>query len=263
MKVNGNYADPVATLTSRAWSRPRWPRRSFASSRPTCPTAHPRVPDPCADHQEDLDRRLRQDYPPMLQFLWGLTPAMCDLTGRDLLPTYNYFRLYRKDDICRVHSDRDACEHSLSLTLGYSDGQLWPFEVGRNSITRPRRHRRRLRRRRFTPPSPCSRATPCFIAAYSTVTAASVPTPTAGRRTCFLHWVDRHGPHAAAGVRLRQFRQSRPRRFRALALPKSDHADAAETPARAVRHVSPQHKEKRRAFQARRPSFSSGFRQFA
>src|SRR6185436_5031193 len=66
------------------------------------------------------------DYAPMLLFLWGLTPAVRTLTGRDLLPTYDYFRLYRKDEICRVHSDRDACEHSLSLTLGYSDGQVWP-----------------------------------------------------------------------------------------------------------------------------------------
>ena len=71
-----------------------------------------------------------RDYPPMVQFLWGLTPIMSELTGRDLLPTYNYFRLYRKGDICRVHSDREACEHSLSLTLAYADDLVWPFEVG-------------------------------------------------------------------------------------------------------------------------------------
>ena len=78
-----------------------------------------------------------RDYPPMVQLLWGLTPAMCALTGRDLLPTYNYFRLYRKGDICRVHSDRDACEHSLSLTLGYADDLVWPFEVARDPISAP------------------------------------------------------------------------------------------------------------------------------
>jgi hypothetical protein len=72
------------------------------------------------------------DYPPMLQMLWGLTPAMQALTGRDVLPTYNYFRLYRKNDVCRTHTDREACEHSLSLTLGYSDDLVWPFDVGRD-----------------------------------------------------------------------------------------------------------------------------------
>ena len=57
-------------------------------------------------------------YPMFTSFLWGMTPAVEELTGEALLPTYCYFRLYRKDDICRVHSDRPSCEHSLSLTLG-------------------------------------------------------------------------------------------------------------------------------------------------
>ncbi|QDX25552.1 hypothetical protein FPZ54_05635 [Sphingomonas suaedae] len=69
------------------------------------------------------------DYPPMLTLLWGLTPTISALAGRDLLPTYSYLRLYREGDICRVHSDRPSCEVSLSLTLDYSDGVPWPLEV--------------------------------------------------------------------------------------------------------------------------------------
>jgi len=68
-------------------------------------------------------------YPPMLFFLWGLTPIVSQLVGRDLLPTYDYLRIYREGDICRVHSDRQSCEHSLSLTLDYSDGEVWDLEV--------------------------------------------------------------------------------------------------------------------------------------
>src|SRR5688572_13787020 len=68
-------------------------------------------------------------YPMFTSFLWGMTPAIERLTGESLLPTYAYFRLYRKGDICRVHGDRPSCEHSLSLTLGYSDGVAWPLEV--------------------------------------------------------------------------------------------------------------------------------------
>ncbi|MEA3015311.1 MAG: hypothetical protein QOI38_33 [Sphingomonadales bacterium] len=86
-----------------------------------------------------LDRPVLQvygrDYPPMQFFLWGLTPLMSRLTGRELLPTYGFFRVYRAGDILRVHSDREACEHSLSLTLDYSDGLVWPLEVGTRALS--------------------------------------------------------------------------------------------------------------------------------
>ena len=70
-------------------------------------------------------------YKPMLTFLWGLTPVISGIVGRELLPTYDYFRLYREGDVCRVHFDRLSCEHSLSLTLAYSDGRPWNLELGR------------------------------------------------------------------------------------------------------------------------------------
>lgn len=69
-------------------------------------------------------------YRPLTTFLWGLTPIIGQITGADLLPSYDYFRIYQKDDICRVHSDRPSCEHSVSLTLAYSDEVPWPLEVG-------------------------------------------------------------------------------------------------------------------------------------
>ena len=71
------------------------------------------------------------NYKPMLFFLWGLTPIVSQLVGRELLPTYDYLRLYRAGDICRVHCDRLSCEHSLSLTLDYSDGAVWDLQVGK------------------------------------------------------------------------------------------------------------------------------------
>lgn len=76
-------------------------------------------------------------YSPMLFFLWGLTPIISDIVGRKLLPTYDYFRIYRRRDVCRVHFDRYSCEHSLSLTLGYSDGVPWSLEVGRTAHEQP------------------------------------------------------------------------------------------------------------------------------
>jgi len=70
-------------------------------------------------------------YKPMLFLLWGLTPIVSEIVGKDLLPTYDYFRIYREGDVCRVHSDRLSCEHSLSLTLDYSDGAIWDLQVER------------------------------------------------------------------------------------------------------------------------------------
>lgn len=73
-------------------------------------------------------------YKPMNYFLWALTPVMTQLVGREVLPTYDYFRVYREGDVCLVHSDRPESEHSLSLTLDYSDGEIWDLEIGHQRI---------------------------------------------------------------------------------------------------------------------------------
>jgi hypothetical protein len=70
----------------------------------------------------------------MESFLWGLTPIMSQLVGRDLLPSYTYFRIYLKGDICRVHSDRPSSEFGLSMTLEYSDDQCWDLQLGKERI---------------------------------------------------------------------------------------------------------------------------------
>lgn len=75
-------------------------------------------------------------YQPMNFFLWALTPMISEIIGRDLLPTYNYFRIYREGDVCLAHSDRPSCEHSISLTLDYSDGEVWDLEVARDRTPR-------------------------------------------------------------------------------------------------------------------------------
>ena len=73
-------------------------------------------------------------FKPLEFFLWGLTPMMSHLLGRDLLPSYTYFRIYLKDDICRVHSDRPSSEFGLSMTLEYSDDQPWDLQIGKERI---------------------------------------------------------------------------------------------------------------------------------
>lgn len=134
------------------------------------------------------------DYPAMAQFLWGLTPAMEALTGRPLLPTYNYFRLYRRNDICRIHTDRPACEHSLSLTLGYSDGAVWPFEVGKQ----PCEESGIIRDDFEGAPFASIAMQPGDAVLYQGVTRRHgrlAPNPNRWSAHMFLHFVDRDGPH--------------------------------------------------------------------
>jgi hypothetical protein len=76
------------------------------------------------------------NYRPMSFFLYALTPVISDLIGRNLLPSYDFFRLYREGGTCRVHADRPSCEHSVSLTLDYSDGEVWDFQVANDRTPR-------------------------------------------------------------------------------------------------------------------------------
>lgn len=138
-------------------------------------------------------------YPPMLHFLWGLTPTVSAIVGRELLPTYDYFRIYREGDRCRVHYDRPSCEHSLSLTLDYSDGVAWPLELGRTLY-----------------PEPSSRVEEDFgDEAYGSIAmevgdavlyrgvqhrhGRITPNPNGWSAHLFLHWVEREGAYRDHG----------------------------------------------------------------
>lgn len=69
------------------------------------------------------------NFPFSLGILWGLTPSMEAITGKKLLPSYAYGRVYPKDAGLEVHSDRQSNEHSLNLTLGYADDIAWSFSI--------------------------------------------------------------------------------------------------------------------------------------
>ena len=136
-------------------------------------------------------------YPIFASFHWGLTPLVEAKIGTPLLPSYCYFRMYRQGDICRVHGDRPACEHSVSLTLGYSDGATWPLEVARGPIDQPYE-------RRDTAFSPGEDPVPTAMKVGDGVLYRGVhhhhgrttPNPNRWSAHLFLHWVDPQGPFA-------------------------------------------------------------------
>ncbi len=134
--------------------------------------------------------------PAVTTFLWGLTPAMSELTKCELLPTYAFFRLYQSGDKLRVHKDRVACEHSLSLTLGYSDGQAWSFDIGHEEAAPDAGHSEDFGQEPFSTIAMLPGDAVLYkgiMRRHGRLTA----NPNKWSAHLFLHWVDRNGPYKA------------------------------------------------------------------
>lgn len=55
-----------------------------------------------------------------------LTPLVSAATGLDLVPTYSFVRVYYEGQPLQRHSDRPACEHSVTLHISSSSDAPWP-----------------------------------------------------------------------------------------------------------------------------------------
>jgi hypothetical protein len=133
-------------------------------------------------------------YPPMLHFLWGLTPIMSRIVGRELLPTYDYLRIYRAGDVCKVHSDRYSCEHSLSLTLGYSDDQPWHLDIEKGRSEPSSRIDADFGGEAFSS-VPMNVGDALLYQGVHHRHGRTLPNPNRWSAHLFLHWVDREGPY--------------------------------------------------------------------
>ncbi|QAY75533.1 hypothetical protein [Sphingosinicella sp. BN140058] len=133
-------------------------------------------------------------YKPMLAFLWGLTPIVSQLVGKELLPTYDYLRIYREGDLCRVHSDRYSCEHSLSLTLDYSDGATWDLQVETAATDPSARVEEDFGAQSFASIGMGIGDAVLYRGVHHRHGRIK-PNPNAWSAHLFLHWVDRDGPY--------------------------------------------------------------------
>lgn len=88
------------------------------------PDGDVQVPDTPVAHGDRL----------METLLEYLRPKVEEHTGRKLLPTYTCFRVYQDGDSLAKHTDREACEISLTLTLGYDADKPWPLHVGNGRL---------------------------------------------------------------------------------------------------------------------------------
>jgi len=109
-----------------------------------------------------------------------LHPRIEQCTGLTLYPTYSYFRLYKHGDVLKRHRDRPACEISISLNLGQTPDVPWPIHVEGNDGP----YAGRLMVGDALLYRGCDRFH--WRESYEGQKLAQV----------FLHYVDRHGPHA-------------------------------------------------------------------
>ncbi len=139
------------------------------------------------------------DYTPMATLQWGLTPFVSAVVGKDLLPTHCYFRVYRKGDVCHVHSDVHACEHAMSLTLGYSDDYLWDLNISDKyfeaDVGKPVEAAQKEDELKFHN-IPMSTGDGVLYNGINYLHGRVRPNPNKWSAHIFLHWVDRAGKYA-------------------------------------------------------------------
>ena len=112
--------------------------------------------------------------------LMDLLPLAEKISGKELFPTYSYFRVYSQGDVLDRHTDRPSCEISLSVCLGYDAERPWPLMIegpnGPSSID----------------------LEPGDALLYRGIECAHWRGPLEGEKVAqvFLHYVDQNGPYA-------------------------------------------------------------------
>jgi len=81
-----------------------------------------------------------RDIPVLDKLLIDLLPHFEIASGKKLLPTYAYARLYKPGETLKIHKDRPACEISATLTLGF-EGNPWPIYFGKPSTEKTENHK--------------------------------------------------------------------------------------------------------------------------
>lgn len=86
------------------------------------------------DRQAPLTPSIHGD-PVMESLLQALLSRIEEASGERLHPTYSYFRVYKRGDVLLRHTDRPACEVSVTLSLGFKpEDQPWPICLERDGV---------------------------------------------------------------------------------------------------------------------------------
>lgn len=104
-----------------------------------------------------------------------LLPIVEEATGKKLLPTYTYSRIYWEGSTLEKHTDRPSCEYSVSLCVEH-DGTPWPIFFDGNELVLDKGD----------------------IVVYKGMVSEHWREPYKGKQQIqiFMHYVDSDGPHA-------------------------------------------------------------------
>ena len=72
------------------------------------------------------------------KLLVDLLPHFENISEKRLLPTYSYARLYRPGEKLKIHTDRESCEISATITLGFED-KVWPIYMADKNGKNPKK----------------------------------------------------------------------------------------------------------------------------
>jgi len=70
----------------------------------------------------------------MESFLLYLQPILEKEVEQPLIPSYSYYRVYKKGDKLEPHIDRNACEVSITLAFGWPNTPPWPFKLSNDKV---------------------------------------------------------------------------------------------------------------------------------
>ena len=71
------------------------------------------------------------NFMPFVKLLVKKVPHISELVEEDVLPTYTYARIYSPNAVLSRHTDRGACE--ISVTLNLSQDAKWPIWIKKPS----------------------------------------------------------------------------------------------------------------------------------
>ena len=58
-----------------------------------------------------------------------LTPIYSQISGKNLIPTYSFFRKYSQTNILKPHIDRPSCQYSATIQIDSSKDESWPIWI--------------------------------------------------------------------------------------------------------------------------------------
>lgn len=113
----------------------------------------------------------------LLELVW---PSIEQVTGLKLFPTYSYFRVYKNGDVLEPHTDREACEISATMLLGYKAPAPWGMGFKQGEL------------------ETAVEFSPGDAVVYRGMEVVHWRPAFEGEYNAqvFLHFVDRNGPHA-------------------------------------------------------------------